>query len=282
MTAPTSTQIAELRLRLPRAFGEPVATRLLRGLVIALAVAYLAYLAVKLGLISSNFVIGLGKLGDTISKMWPPAFHDSESARAIPYGLAETVAMAFLGTLFAAIISIPLGFLGARTVVGNPILHFALRRLFDFFRGVPALIWALVFTRAVGLGPMTGVLAFIAADFAALSKLNAEAIETADEKPIEGVKATGAARGFVLRFGLLPQVLPVMLSQTLFFFESNVRSAAILGIVGAGGIGRILDQSMRLLYWPEVAMIILLFLITVSLIDIGSRWLRERLIGRAQ
>ena len=281
MRALSAAELENIRMRFPRAFGAPPMTQALRWLLVAVVLGYVVYLVNKLGFVSPIFVGGWSKLGDTLAKMWPPAFHDSESAKEIPKGIIETIAMAFLGSCFAGLIAIPLGFLGARNVIGNPLLHFLIRRVFDFFRGIPPLVWALIFTRAVGLGPMTGMLAFIASDFAALAKLNAEAIETADAKPIEGVRSTGARSLAILRFGLLPQILPVMLGQTLFFFESDVRSAAILGIVGAGGIGRILDLSIHLLYWREVGVIILLFLVTVALIDTGSRWLRQRLIGRA-
>ena len=279
MRAVTAADVEDLRARYPSAFGASLPVKLLQLALIALAAAYVLYLTNKLGFFSATFVHGWAKLGGTLAKMWPPSFHDEQSTHDIPVGIAETVAMAYLGSVFAGLIAVPLGFLGARTVVGNPVAHFVIRRIFDFFRGIPPLIWALIFTRAVGLGPMTGMLAFIASDFAALSKLNAEAIETVDARPIEGVRSTGARGLAVLRFGLLPQILPVMLGQLLYFFESDVRAAAILGIVGAGGIGRILDQSMRLLYWREVGMIILLFLVTVALIDAGSRWLRQRLIG---
>lgn len=279
MRAVSVAEINAMRARFPRAFGAPLPVRLFRYVLMAFALGYVLYLVSKLGFVSETFVQGWARLGDTLLKMWPPNFHDNQSAHDIPIGIVETVAMAFLGSVFAGLIAVPLGFIGARTVVGNPLAHFLIRRIFDFFRGIPPLIWALIFTRAVGLGPMTGVLAFIASDFAALAKLNAEAIETVDARPIEGVRSTGACGLAVLRFGLFPQILPVMLGQLLYFFESDVRSAAILGIVGAGGIGRILDQSMRLLYWREVGMIILLFLVTVALIDAGSRWLRLRLIG---
>jgi phosphonate transport system permease protein len=280
MTALSQTGLADLKKRFPRAFCPPLGVRISRSMLLALGLGYLGYLTWKLGLVSPAFLRGWAELGKDLARMWPPSFHDSVSARDIPIGIVETIAMAFLGTVFAAIIAVPLGFIGSRTVIGNPILHFLIRRVFDFFRGIPALIWALVFTRAVGLGPMTGVLAFVAADFAALAKLNAEAIETVDDRPLDGVRATGANGIAVMRFGLLPQILPVMLGQALYFFESDVRAAAILGVVGAGGIGRILDQSIRLLYWHDVAMIVVLFLITVALIDLASRALRERLIGR--
>ena len=280
MTGLDSVDVADLRRRFPRAFGQSLARRIARWTAVLLIGAYLIYLARKLGLLSLQFIDGFSKLGVIVSSMWPPGPNSAESAHFIFIRLGETIGVAFLGTLIAALFAVPLGFLGARNVVGNPLAHFLLRRVFDFFRGMPALIWALIFARAVGLGPMTGILAFIAADFAALSKLNAEAVEGLDEKPIEGVKAAGASAIAVLRFGLLPQVLPIMVGQGLYFFESNVRAAAILGIVGAGGIGVMLDEAIRFDLWREVAFIVLLFLVIVYAIDTASRWLRERMIGR--
>lgn len=282
MSAIDTEEIARLEAAHPSAFGAGPLARAVRTGALILGFGYMIYLARELGLLSWLFVSGLDDTGTIVRQMWPPAPNSWESFIIILWKLGETVAMALLGTLFAALIAVPLGFIGAKTVVKNEALHFTIRRGFDFFRGMPALIWALVFVRAVGLGPMTGVLAFIMADFPALSKLYAEAIETADKKPIEGVMSAGADGTFVLRFGLLPQVMPVMLSLALYFFESNVRSATILGIVGAGGIGLVLAEAIRFQLWPEVAFIILLILVIVALIDAGSRWLREKLIGRTE
>jgi phosphonate transport system permease protein len=282
MSALEPAMIGELKRRTPRAFGPGPVTRIVRGVVLLAILGYLLYLSHKLGLISMTFVSGFAHLGTIIADMWPPEPNGAQTLSLIFERLGETVAMALIGTTIAAAIAVPLGFIGARTMIRNPVLHFALRRVFDVFRGMPSLIWALIFARAVGLGPLTGILAFIAADFAALAKLNAEAIETAEAGPVEGVQAAGAPRLYVLRFGLLPQIMPVMLGQALYFFESNVRAAAILGIVGAGGIGVMLDEAIRFNLWREVAFIVLLFLVLVALIDQGSRWLREKLIGRAQ
>ena len=132
--------------------------------------------------------------------------------------------------------------------------------MFDGFRGVDQLIWALAYVRAVGLGPLAGVLAIATADIAVLAKLYAEAIENAERRQVEGVVAAGGGRLARLRFGLLPQVLPVMLAQALYFFESNTRSAAILGVVGAGGIGLQIAERIRVRHWDEVAFIILLMI----------------------
>jgi phosphonate transport system permease protein len=209
--------------------------------------------------------------------MFPPS--PGAQWQDILRGLAESVAMAFLGTFVATLIAVPLGFLGARNVVVNTLAHFSIRRVFDGFRGVDQLIWALAFVRAVGLGPLAGVLAITAADVCILAKLFAEAIENADRRQIEGIQAVGASRLMVIRFGLLPQVLPVLLAQALYSFESNTRSAAILGVVGAGGIGLQIAERIRVRYWDEVAFIIILILLTVAVIDQFSARLRRRLIG---
>jgi len=274
----TRAEIGAARARYPGAFGAHPLMRAARFGAILLAATIVIALARHLDLLSLKFIAGFANIGAILQAMWPPA---AETMGPIARSLAETVGMAFAGTFFAALIALPLGFLGARLVIRNRPAHFALRRLFDFFRGIPALIWALVFARAVGLGPMTGVLAFIAADFAALAKLYAEAIESADTRALDGVRSTGAAGLATLRFGLLPQVLPVMLSQALYFFESNVRSASILGIVGAGGIGGVLQEAIRFNQWHEVALILIILFVAVFALDQISRVLREALIGRA-
>ncbi|MBC7801874.1 MAG: phosphonate ABC transporter, permease protein PhnE, partial [Gemmatimonadaceae bacterium] len=219
---------------------------------------------------------GLSGLGVILRQMVPPS--PGELWHEIVRGLAESVAMAFLGTFAAALLAVPLGFLGARNVLTNAVAHFSLRRVFDGFRGMDQLIWALAFVRAVGLGPLAGVLALFAAELPVLAKLYAEAIENADAKQREGIEAAGGSRLLGIRFGLLPQVLPVMLAQALYQFESNVRSASILGVVGAGGIGLQIAERIKVRYWDQVAFIILMILVTVALIDWLSARLRRRLI----
>jgi phosphonate transport system permease protein len=174
-------------------------------------------------------------------------------------------------------IAVPLGFLGARNVLVNALAHFSIRRVFDGFRGVDQLIWALAFVRAVGLGPLAGVLAITAADIFVLAKLFAEAIENADAKPVEGVRSTGVAPLAVIRFGLLPPVAPVITSQCLYYLEANFRHAAVLGIVGAGGIGFELEERIRLFAFDAAAFIILLYMVAVAALDTASRALRKRL-----
>jgi len=246
--------------------------------VAVLVLVYFVWLGLRFGLTPARIWNGLGKFGAAVLDMFPP--DPGGLFWQILFATGETVAMAFLGTVLATLMAFPLAFIGAKTVVSNGVLHFLIRRVFDVFRSIPSLIWALIFVRAVGLGPLAGVLALAISDTAPLAKLGAEAIENADRKPMEGVMSTGATRLLTLRFGLLPQVLPVQLSQALYFFESNVRSAAILGIVGAGGIGQELSESIRLFAWQEVAFILVVFLILVALIDQGSKFIRQSIIGK--
>jgi phosphonate transport system permease protein len=193
--------------------------------------------------------------------------------------MVETVAMAYLGTLLATIIALPLGFLGARNIVPNPVFRFLTRRIFDGCRGLDQFIWALVFVRAVGLGPIAGILAIMVAETGVLAKLFAEAIDNIDLKQVDGIRSTGASRVAELRYGVLPQILPVLISQGLYSIESNSREATILGLVGAGGIGLRLSERIQINAWDQVAYVIVLILITVAAIDTLSRWLRLRLIG---
>lgn len=273
----TPEQIALARSRVPLAFVEPLHVRARRcGIWLAL-ILWMALCAWWFDITPQRIAGGLQNLGVIVGLMVPPS--PGEHWDEIAKSLAETVAMAFLGTFVAALLAVPLGFLGAGNVVTNWLFHVSLRRLFDGFRGVDQLIWALVFVRAVGLGPLAGVMAIAVADVAVLAKLYAEAIENAEKRQAEGVRAAGARDSLVVRFGLLPQVLPVMLAQALYFVESNTRSASVLGIVGAGGIGLSIAERIRIRAWDEVAFIILLLLLVVALIDWLSARVRRRLIG---
>jgi phosphonate transport system permease protein len=218
---------------------------------------------------------GLGKLGRFAALAFPPS--DGGQLVRILKALAETFAMAFAGTCLGAVVAIPLGMIGAKTVVAQPVLHFAFRRALDWFRGVPALVWALILVSAFGLGPFGGVIALALADVPRMAKLFSEAIENCDDKPMEGVRSAGASPLRVLRYGLAPQVTPVMASQCLFFLESNFRNAAVLGIVGAGGIGFELQERIRIFAFDEAAFIIVLYMVCVAALDTVSHKLRARL-----
>ena len=190
------------------------------------------------------------------------------------------MAIAFLGTLGAAILAFPLSFLGARNVMAQRVVHFVSRRFSDSIRGVDTLIWALIWINVVGLGPFAGVLAILTSDIGSFTKLYSEAIEAVDRKAQEGVLSTGGSKLQAIRFGIVPQVMPVLISQTLYYFESNTRSATIIGIVGAGGIGLFLAEMIRTYEWDRVAFIVLMILVTVALIDWLSTRLRLSLVGK--
>ena len=244
-------------------------------LLTLLGVAVLAKMAADVGLSPDHLINGMGRLGRLIGAMVPPS--SGGQLLHILHALGETLGMAFVGTVLAALIALPLGIVGAKTVVRQPVLHFAFRRCLDLFRGVPSLVWALILVSAFGLGPFAGVCALALAEIPHLAKLFAEAIENADAKPVEGVRSTGVAPLGVIRFGLLPQVAPVIASQCLYYLEANFRHAAVLGIVGAGGIGFELEERIRVFAFDEVAFIILLYMLAVAALDTASRALRKRL-----
>jgi phosphonate transport system permease protein len=240
-----------------------------------LGLAVLAWFCVDLGLSFDQFGRGVQKLGDFFGAMWPPS--DGGVLPRILRSLWETFAMAFAGTVIGALVGAPLGILGAKTIVPNPVIHFLLRRFFDVFRGIPALVWALILISALGLGPLAGVLALALEDGPRFAKLFSEAIENADERPREAVRAAGGGPLAMFRYGLLPQTIPVWTSQMLYFLERNFRAAAVLGIVGAGGIGFELSERIRIFAFDEVLFITLLYMICVASLDFASAQLRKRL-----
>lgn len=260
--------------------SEPPATFNSMAIIVtaAVLVSYLVGLGV-LGVTPWTILSRLPRLGEIVMTMFPPTPGSEAHFWTYLKGLGETLAIAFVGTTAAAVFAFPLGFLAAHNVVAGRIVHFLSRRILDTVRSVDTLIWALIWINVVGLGPFAGALAIASTDFAALAKLMSEAIETADEGPVEGVTASGGGRFHVIRFGLLPQVLPVFASQALYYFESNTRSATIIGIVGAGGIGLYLSEMIRVLEWQEAAFLILMVLVTVAAIDVVSRQLRAAIMG---
>lgn len=195
--------------------------------------------------------------------------------------LLQTIVMAFVGTLFASLVAFPLAFVAARNITRNRPTNQVTKRFFDFLRSVDMLIWALFFTRGFGPGPLAGISAIFFTDTGTLGKLYSESLENIDEKQREGVRSVGASPIAVQRFGVLPQVLPVFASQALYFWESNTRSATIIGAVGAGGIGLKLWEAMRTNQdWENVGYMVLLILIVVFAFDAVSNAIRSRLMGR--
>lgn len=217
-------------------------------------------------------VLRLGHLPEDISE-W---FWDIGHWLAL---LGETVVMAYLATLLGTLGALCGCFLAARGLSPLPALGWVVRRGFEFARAVPELVFALLFIFAFGLGPMAGVLAVALHTLGAQGKLFAEAAEAALPQPVDGVRATGAGWLATMRFGVLPQILPNLTSFTLWRFEINVRNSAIIGFVGAGGIGEALFTAVRLLHYEDVSALLILLVLSVSLIDQLCALLRRRMIG---
>lgn len=217
-----------------------------------------------------------GELGNILSDFWNNKMWRHKD---VAWAIGETILMAFLGTFGGALVALPLSILAARNFTPLNIIRGIVRRFFDFIRGVDALIFTIMLSRAFGPGPMTGALAMLITDTGSFGKVFSEALENVDDKQIEGVASTGATPIQRIRFGVLPQVAPVFLALILYFFESNTRSATIIGAITGGGIGLLLTQAMITQKdWEEVTYYVVLIILMVTLMDWLSGQLRARLI----
>ncbi|MCA3560319.1 MAG: phosphonate ABC transporter, permease protein PhnE [Aestuariivirga sp.] len=193
--------------------------------------------------------------------------------------LADTLLIAYVATVLGALFGFLLCFLAAGNLGVSAPVRFGVRRILEFCRTVPELVFALVFVIAFGLGPIAGVLAIIVHTTGALGKLFYEVLENIDQKPVEGLIASGASWTKTMRFAVLPQVLSNFVSYALLRFEINVRGASVMGFVGAGGIGQDLMEAIRKFYYPDVSAILVLIIITVALIDLITERVRRRFIA---
>lgn len=194
--------------------------------------------------------------------------------------LGETLLISYVGTLTGAVLAFLLNFFAAENTSPAPWLRFTVRRLLEFARTVPGIVFALIFVIAFGLGPMAGVLAIAIHSTGALGKLFSEIVENADMKPVEGIRSTGASWLSCMRFAVVPQVTAGYASYALLRFEINVREASVMGFVGAGGIGQELIVAIRKFYYSDVSAILVTIIVTVFLIDITTGWIRARLSGK--
>ena len=272
--------LVAIRDRHPQHFARFDRQRLLTLLTGIAAFALLLFGLAQLGFFGGTLLSGSARLVEIIGLMLPPDPGSWAHARTFGVALLETVAIAFLGTLSAAVLALPLALLAARNVTAQRVVRFFSRRSLDTIRSVDILVWALVWINVVGLGPFAGALAIMTADIGSFGKLFSEAMEAADRKPVEGIVSTGGSHALGIRFGILPEIFPVLASQVLYYFESNTRSASIIGIVGAGGIGLHLAEAIRTLELQQTSFIIVLILIAVALIDFVSSKLRFAMIGR--
>lgn len=215
-----------------------------------------------------------GNMAEYASGFLDPNFRD------LDYYFDEiilTVQIAIWGTLLAVIAAVPFGILSANNMAPWWIYQ-PVRRLMDAFRAINELVFAVLFVVAVGLGPFAGVMALFVHTTGVLAKLFSEAVEAIDPRPVEGIRATGATKLQEVVFGVIPQVLPLWISFSLYRFESNVRSATVLGLVGAGGIGQVLFESIRGFYYAETAAILIVVVVTVTVVDLISQQLRKLVI----
>lgn len=221
-----------------------------------------------------RFLRGLPWMADFIRRMVPP---DLSVLRSALIGALQTLQIAVVGTTVAALLALPLGFLSARNVV-PPSIFYPARALLNLFRSIDTMVYALFFVAAVGLGPFPGILAVVTYTVMTLAKLYSEAIEGIEPGPVEAISATGATRLQVLRFGILPQVLPLFASYVLYRLETNIRAATILGFVGAGGIGFYIQTYLRMINYPAASAVLLVLVAMVMGVDFTSSRLRARIV----
>jgi len=222
-----------------------------------------------------KLVSGLPKLGHWLAQAWPPKVDE------LPLFLqrtAETVAMAAIGTTIAVLLALPMALLASRNLTPFPRLYLPARWFLNALRGIDSFVFALLFVAAVGLGPFAGVLGIALHTWGSAAKLFADTLESAQLGPYEAVRATGAGRSTAICYALMPDLIPSFASTALFWWEFNVRASTVLGVVGAGGIGQELKNSMDLLDFSRLFTIIAVILIVVTLLDQFSGWLRRKFV----
>ena len=227
-------------------------------------------------------------------RAWFPPDLSVEFLRRSLWGGVETVAVSLMGTVLALLIALPLGIASSRTVAGgaheapnnyasppvrllHAILYWGSTLALNLLRSIPEVFWALIFILAVGLGPFAGVLALGFHTGGVLGKLFSEVVESVDPQPIEALRATGASTGSTLVYGIFPLALPQLVSYTLYRWEVNIRTAAIIGVVGAGGIGRDIYVAINLFQYQQLLTLLLMTLVVVTLVDYLSAWIRSLL-----
>jgi phosphonate transport system permease protein len=248
----------------------------LRFWLVAATVVALYLVSIHLAQIDpARLATGIPKLSHWIMQAWPPR---TEEVPLFVLRTAETVAMALIGTTLATLLAIPMAVLASRNITPLPLLYHPVRLFLNALRGIDSFVFALLFVAAVGLGPFAGVLGIALHTWGSAAKLFADHIENVNLGPYEAVRSTGAGRLTTIAYALVPDVLPVLLSTTLFWWEFNVRASTVLGVVGAGGIGQELKNSMDLLDFSRLFTIIAVILVVVTALDQLSGWLRRRLV----
>ena len=221
-----------------------------------------------------DLVRDAGNMATYAADFFPPKFHDW---RIYLTEMLVTLEIALWGTALAVVFAVPLGLLSSANI-SPPWVHHPIRRVMDAARAINEMVFAMVFIVAVGLGPFAGVLALFVHTTGVLAKLFSEAVESSDAQPVEGIRATGANALEEIVYGVIPQVLPLWISYSLYRFESNVRSASVVGMVGAGGIGVVLWDIMRSFQYGETCAVMIIIVVSVTVIDLVSARIRKSVI----
>jgi phosphonate transport system permease protein len=247
-----------------------------KSLLLSISIVIIYYWALKgTGTNPIALAKGVPYMIDFVSRMFPPDF---TNFNLFFMKAMETLQMAIVGSTLGALIALPLSFLAARNVTPNKTIYHFVRSIFDIFRGINEIVWGLIFVAMVGLGPFPGVLALTAHVTGALGRYFSEAIETVNPDVIKAIVSTGASKTQVIIKGIIPEVKPLFLNYSLYYFENNFRAATVLGLVGAGGIGMELITSMRLFRNQEVLTILIIMIVMVMLIDRFSAYIRKKVI----
>ena len=220
------------------------------------------------------FANSLSYFADILSRMLPPDFSDFNS---LLFSMIETIEIAILGTFIAIVLSIPLALLSARNIAPNIFIFFIARTITVFFRAIPEFIIAMILVIAIGFGAMPGVLALGIHTMGFLAKFYAEDIEHINKGPVEALESSGASKGQIISFAIIPQIIPSFVANNLYILDRNIRMATMLGIVGAGGIGYELQSAFRMFEHPKVSAIIIIIFVTIFLIDNLSSFIRSRI-----
>jgi len=247
--------------------------RLVTWGILVLVVVLLGYSLAQLGLDLQRMARGASQLGDFLDRAFPP---DLETLPRLWGPAIATVQIAIIGTLLGIVLSLVLGALAASNLTPHAVVGFLLKTFFALTRAIPALIWALLFIAAVGLGSLPGILALGVNSIGMLGKIFAEAFEEVDPGVIEAIRATGGNPLQVVLQGVIPQAMPTLVSWSIFRLDINIRYSSILGIVGAGGIGWELSRASRMGDYPSAITVTLVIFLTVYLIELVTDQLRRR------
>lgn len=277
----SATNLQQLKQQNPEIFSRQGRYLRTLGMITVAIVLYYVFFFLVFGISWPQFANGCQQISRYFMRMF--VWHDFANW---PFGyyfqqIFITLAIVFAGTITATLLALPLSFLAARNVMSSPVLRpiaSLVRRLLDILRGIDMAIWGLIFVRAVGMGPLAGVLAIVMQDIGLLGKLYAEGHEAVDKSPSRGLTAVGANGLQKHRYGIFTQSFPTFLALSLYQIESNTRSAAVLGFVGAGGIGLVYAENMRLWNWDVVMFITLILVVVVMLMDKISAILRNKYI----